>query len=152
MNSNEDFTMIEEDRRSLASVDSRRSRASKTSKASFMEAPPSPGVPRLPEPSFDLSLSLEQIIADAKFDETIVDREKKEQVDKRASNVMRLAAENEKLNAELKAMSDRLRAAEARTQALLNSRAERLKQDAYGPGGQAANGQKTATAASTPAE
>ena len=47
---------------------------------------------------------------------------KREQVEKRQSNVLKLAQENEKLNAELAAMSERLRAAEARTQALLAAR------------------------------
>lgn len=43
-------------------------------------------------------------------------------MEKRQSNVLKLAQENEKLNAELAAMSERLRAAEARTQALLAAR------------------------------
>lgn len=39
---------------------------------------------------------------------------------KRASNVLKLAEENEKLKAELKAMTDRLEAAERRRAELLN--------------------------------
>jgi len=42
-----------------------------------------------------------------------------EKVQKRASNVLKLSEENEKLKAELKAMSDRLAAAERRREELL---------------------------------
>ena len=53
---------------------------------------------------------------------------KKEQMEKRQSNVMKLAEENEKLNAELKAMSERIAAAERRTQAILAARERKAKQ------------------------
>ena len=46
-------------------------------------------------------------------------------VEKRASNLMKLAEESEKLNAELKAMSERLRLAEERA----NAAAARRKRD-----------------------
>ena len=49
-------------------------------------------------------------------------------MEKRQSNVLRLAEENEKLNAELKAMSERLAAAERRTQAILAARERKAKQ------------------------
>lgn len=44
---------------------------------------------------------------------------------KRASNVMKLTQEHEKLKAELKAMSDRLEAAEKRRQELEKEKARR---------------------------
>lgn len=50
---------------------------------------------------------------------------KKEMVEKRASNVLRLAQESEKLNAELKALADRLRAAEERAKQAEERRRER---------------------------
>ena len=46
-------------------------------------------------------------------------------IEKRASYVRRLAEENERLNKELKEMSDRLAAAEARTRAMLESRGKK---------------------------
>lgn len=49
-------------------------------------------------------------------------------MEKRQSNVMKLAQENEKLNAELKAMSERLAEAERRTQAILAARERKAKQ------------------------
>ena len=58
----------------------------------------------------------------------ILHREKA-RVQKRQSNVLRLAEENEKLNAELAAMSERLRAAEARTQALLAEKQRRQQKE-----------------------
>lgn len=44
---------------------------------STMDPPPSPGVPRLPETSFDasLSLSLDQIIGDSAFGDVDIDPE-----------------------------------------------------------------------------
>ncbi|KAG9226361.1 hypothetical protein CCMSSC00406_0003240 [Pleurotus cornucopiae] len=48
-----------------------------------------------------------------------------EKVQKRASNVMKLTQEHEKLKAELKAMSDRLEAAEKRRQELEKEKARR---------------------------
>lgn len=56
----------------------------------------------------------------------------KARVQKRQSNVLKLAQENEKLNAELAAMSERLRAAEARTKALLAEKGRRQQQDGNG--------------------
>lgn len=53
---------------------------------------------------------------------------KKELMEKRQSNVLRLAEENEKLNAELKAMTERLAAAEQRTQAILAARERQQRQ------------------------
>lgn len=42
----------------------------------------------------------------------------KDKVQKRASNIMKLAEENEKLNAQLRAMTERLEAAERKRQAI----------------------------------
>lgn len=52
-------------------------RRSRLSKMSTMDPPPSPGVPRLPETSFDasLSLSLDQIIGDSAFGDVDIDPE-----------------------------------------------------------------------------
>lgn len=49
-------------------------------------------------------------------------------MEKRQSNVLKLAQENEKLNAELKAMSERLAEAERRQQAILAARERKAKQ------------------------
>ena len=49
-------------------------------------------------------------------------------MEKRQSNVLRLAEENEKLNAELKAMTERLAAAEQRTKAILAARERQQRQ------------------------
>jgi len=60
--------------------------------------------------------------ADLSFDfSSVIDGPSPEQekIQKRASNVMKLAQENEKLKAELKAMTDRLEAAERRREKLL---------------------------------
>ncbi|KAF9264835.1 hypothetical protein L218DRAFT_998319 [Marasmius fiardii PR-910] len=68
--------------------------------------------PSLPEiqPSSDFGLDLSDILGSKNTN--------LEKVEKRASNVQRLAQENEKLKAELKAMSDRLEAAERRREEL----------------------------------
>ena len=49
-------------------------------------------------------------------------------MEKRQSNVLKLAEENEKLNAELKAMTERLAAAERRTQQILEARQRQAQQ------------------------
>jgi len=76
----------------------------------------SPSLPEIPAPDLDLSLDfdLDSIIGSA--DKTANPEVAK--VQKRASNVLKLAQENEKLKAELKAMSDRLEAAERRREEL----------------------------------
>ncbi|KAF4614735.1 hypothetical protein D9613_003003 [Agrocybe pediades] len=71
-----------------------------------------PAIADLPEiPTTDLSLEFSSFIDPASVAEV-------EKVQKRASNVMKLAQENEKLKAELKAMTDRLEAAERRREQL----------------------------------
>lgn len=55
----------------------------------------------------------------------ITQHSRTEKVQKRASNVMKLTQEHEKLKAELKAMSDRLEAAEKRRQELEKEKARR---------------------------
>lgn len=70
----------------------------------------SPVLPPLemPVPNLDLDLDLT----------TILGSETVEKVQKRASNVLKLSQENEKLKAELRAMTDRLEAAERRREEL----------------------------------
>ncbi|KAJ7156028.1 hypothetical protein C8R43DRAFT_998918 [Mycena crocata] len=69
--------------------------------------------PVLPEiPGADLDLDLNSILSAANPDP------ESDKVKKRASNVLKLSQENEKLKAELKAMSDRLEAAERRREQL----------------------------------
>ncbi|ETW86018.1 hypothetical protein HETIRDRAFT_448940 [Heterobasidion irregulare TC 32-1] len=65
-----------------------------------------PPLPEIPAPDLDLSLSLESIIGQS-FPTS-------DKVSKRASNVLKLSEENEKLKQELRAMSERLEAAERR--------------------------------------
>lgn len=85
--------------------------------------------PSLPETKLDLSLSLDQIFDSTSFakPDPVVEK-KREHLEKRQSNVLRLAEENEKLNAELKAMSERLAAAERRTAAILEARERKAKE------------------------
>jgi len=65
----------------------------------------------LPEiPTADLSFDFSSVIGSPSPEQ--------EKIQKRASNVMKLAQENEKLKAELKAMTDRLEAAERRREKL----------------------------------
>ncbi|KAJ7709960.1 hypothetical protein B0H17DRAFT_915578, partial [Mycena rosella] len=67
--------------------------------------------PLLPEiPGADLALDLDSILN--------ASNPESDKVKKRASNVLKLSQENEKLKAELKAMSDRLEAAEKRREQL----------------------------------
>ncbi|KAJ7343539.1 hypothetical protein DFH08DRAFT_872984 [Mycena albidolilacea] len=67
----------------------------------------------LPEiPGGDLELDLDSILNASKPDP------ESERVKKRASNVLKLSQENEKLKAELKAMQERLEKAEARREQL----------------------------------
>lgn len=73
----------------------------------------SPLLPEIPNLDFDLS----SIISGSSDPD--VDQEK---VKKRASNVQKLAEENEKLKAELKAMTDRLEAAERKRAQLAQKR------------------------------
>lgn len=77
-----------------------------------------PPLPEIPAPDLDLSLSLESIIGQS-FPTS-------DKVSKRASNVLKLSEENEKLKQELRAMSERLEAAERR-RAELDRRAREKK-------------------------
>jgi len=71
-------------------------------------------LPVLPEPSpVDTSFSVESILKAASAGEGATSATAN--VDKRASRVMRLAEENEKLDAELRALSERIAKAEKRT-------------------------------------
>ncbi|KAG6903227.1 hypothetical protein C0995_002770 [Termitomyces sp. Mi166 len=64
-------------------------------------------LPEIPGANLDLELDMSSILgADSNADA--------EKIQKRASNVMKLSQENEKLKAELKAMTDRLERAERR--------------------------------------
>ncbi|TDL24802.1 hypothetical protein BD410DRAFT_801561 [Rickenella mellea] len=83
------------------------------------DGPGSPGLPKLPAPSLDVSIPLDQIIGDPPTGLDDVDSKKLEEVEKRASHVQKLAEENAKLEAELKEMSERLEAAERKREGLL---------------------------------
>ncbi|KAG1756576.1 uncharacterized protein EDB91DRAFT_1041078, partial [Suillus paluster] len=74
---------------------------------------PSPTLPEIPAAELDLTLSFDTILGFSKFSEPHA-----EKVQKRASNVMKLTQENEKLKEELKAMTARLEAAERKRQEL----------------------------------
>jgi len=78
----------------------------------------SPSLPEIPASELDLTLSLDSILGgDTSDPETA-------KVHKRASNVLKLAQENEKLKEELKMMSDRLEAAERKREELLRKSKE----------------------------
>ncbi|OAX38650.1 hypothetical protein K503DRAFT_146662 [Rhizopogon vinicolor AM-OR11-026] len=74
---------------------------------------PSPTLPEIPAAELDLTIPLDEIMGLPKLSEPHV-----EKVQKRASNVMKLTQENEKLKEELKAMTARLEAAERKRQEL----------------------------------
>ncbi|KAF8212291.1 hypothetical protein K438DRAFT_1806299 [Mycena galopus ATCC 62051] len=75
--------------------------------------PISPAALDLPEiPAGDLELDLDSILNPSQ------PNPESERVKKRASNVLKLSQENEKLKAELKAMQERLEKAEARREQL----------------------------------
>ncbi|TBU50821.1 hypothetical protein BD309DRAFT_944751 [Dichomitus squalens] len=65
----------------------------------------------LPEANLDLTMTFNSIL---KGPDPPEDAHETERVQKRASNVMKLAEQNEKLKAELRAMTERLEAAERR--------------------------------------
>ncbi|KZT26253.1 hypothetical protein NEOLEDRAFT_1063236 [Neolentinus lepideus HHB14362 ss-1] len=73
--------------------------------------------PNLPElPKHELEFSFDSLLNNNSGD--FVSGPEVERVQKRASNVLKLAQENEKLNAELKAMTERLEAAERKRKEL----------------------------------
>ncbi|KAG1827101.1 uncharacterized protein BJ212DRAFT_1474285 [Suillus subaureus] len=74
---------------------------------------PVPALPEIPAAELDLTFSFDTIMGFSKFSEPQV-----EKVQKRASNVMKLTQENEKLKEELRAMTARLEAAERKRQEL----------------------------------
>lgn len=75
--------------------------------------------PLLPEiPAADLDLDLSSILGSSNAE---VDK-----VQKRASNVLKLSQENEKLKQQLKAMTDRLEAAERKREELARKEQQRM--------------------------
>ncbi|KAF9246280.1 hypothetical protein BU15DRAFT_40217, partial [Melanogaster broomeanus] len=73
---------------------------------------PSPSLPEIPAPNLDLTLSFDSILESF----TTSEPPHAERVQKRASNVLKLTQENEKLKEELRAMTARLEAAERKRQ------------------------------------
>ncbi|KII88602.1 hypothetical protein PLICRDRAFT_176172 [Plicaturopsis crispa FD-325 SS-3] len=84
----------------------------------------SPSLPEIPAPELDLSLSLDSILNSTSGNPN----PEAEKVQKRASNVLKLAQENEKLKAELQAMTDRLEAAERRRKELASKHSGESKE------------------------
>ncbi|TFK54940.1 hypothetical protein OE88DRAFT_980018 [Heliocybe sulcata] len=78
------------------------------------EAMQSPNLPELPK--HELEFSFDSILRDGNSE--FAAGPEVERVQKRASNVLKLSQENEKLNAELKAMTERIEAAERRRKEL----------------------------------
>ncbi|KAG1877925.1 hypothetical protein DFJ58DRAFT_753251 [Suillus subalutaceus] len=74
---------------------------------------PAPALPEIPAAELDLTFSFDTIMGFSKISEP-----QAEKVQKRASNVMKLTQENEKLKEELRAMTTRLEAAERKRQEL----------------------------------
>ncbi|KAG2041679.1 hypothetical protein BDR03DRAFT_1006871 [Suillus americanus] len=74
---------------------------------------PTPALPEIPAAELDLTFSFDTIMGFSKFSEP-----QAEKVQKRASNVMKLTQENEKLKEELRAMTARLEAAERKRREL----------------------------------
>jgi len=84
---------------------------------------PSPSLPEIPAADLDLTLSFDSILGTNKSAEPHVER-----VQKRASSVLKLTQENEKLKEELKAMTARLEAAERRRQEIANRQLHQTQQ------------------------
>ncbi|KAI0831347.1 hypothetical protein BC628DRAFT_1415864 [Trametes gibbosa] len=107
----------------------------------------------LPEADLDLTIDFNSILAVAEpsVAEAAAGQQpgpELDKVQKRASNVMRLTEQNEKLKAELRAMTERLEAAERRQQELARAQAQRGGQGQYG-GGSGGAGQREAGSGST---
>ncbi|KAJ7046727.1 hypothetical protein C8F04DRAFT_1061524 [Mycena alexandri] len=81
----------------------------------------SPLLPQIPGAALDLDLDLDSILSAANPDP------ESDKVKKRASNVLKLSQENEKLKAELKAMTDRLEAAEKRREMLARKQQQTME-------------------------
>ncbi|KAH9900973.1 hypothetical protein C8Q73DRAFT_786386 [Cubamyces lactineus] len=77
----------------------------------------------LPESNLDLTMDFNSILAAGAPAET-KSTEELDKVQKRASNVMKLAEQNERLKAELRAMTERLEAAERRQRELAQAQAQ----------------------------
>ncbi|KAI6045670.1 hypothetical protein EDC04DRAFT_2634252 [Pisolithus marmoratus] len=75
--------------------------------------PPSPSLPEIPTANLDLTFSFDSILDHSNGPDSRV-----ENVHKRASNVLKLTQENEKLKEELRAMTARLEAAERKRREL----------------------------------
>ncbi|OSX65281.1 hypothetical protein POSPLADRAFT_1178960 [Postia placenta MAD-698-R-SB12] len=78
----------------------------------------------LPQSDLDLTMTFESILSEPQSRD---DEPEIQKVQKRASNVLKLTQENEKLQAELRAMTERLEAAE-RKQRELSQRAARSQE------------------------
>ncbi|KAH7889445.1 hypothetical protein F5I97DRAFT_1964714 [Phlebopus sp. FC_14] len=92
---------------------------------------PSPSLPEIPAADLDLTLSLDSIMGRSPNGEVHAER-----VQKRASNVLKLTQENEKLKEELRAMTARLEVAERRRQEIANKQKQSPHQpmaNAYQP-------------------
>ncbi|KAF8559812.1 hypothetical protein OG21DRAFT_1480537 [Imleria badia] len=82
---------------------------------------PSPSLPEIPAVDLDLTCSFNSILGTNP--EPPVER-----MQKRASNVLKLTQENEKLKEELRAMTARLEAAERRRQEIANRQLQQTQQ------------------------
>ncbi|KAI0797983.1 hypothetical protein C8Q75DRAFT_28565 [Abortiporus biennis] len=77
----------------------------------------------LPKSELDLTMTFESILSEVKGASGGGEHQETEKVQKRQSNVLKLAEQNEKLKAELRAMTERIEAAERKQREL----AERAK-------------------------
>ncbi|KAI9571306.1 hypothetical protein HD554DRAFT_2169147 [Boletus coccyginus] len=84
---------------------------------------PSPSLPDIPAADLDLTFSFNSIMGTNASAEPHVER-----VQKRASNVLKLTQENEKLKEELRAMTARLEAAERRRQEIAHRQEQQTQQ------------------------
>ncbi|KIP09609.1 hypothetical protein PHLGIDRAFT_126195 [Phlebiopsis gigantea 11061_1 CR5-6] len=109
------------------SIDSSRSKQfdDTASIAESVIAPlPEPRLPDLdlPQSELDLTMTFESIMSAVVSSSTVAAEPEVQRVNKRASNVLKLAQENEKLQEELRAMNARLEAAERKQQELRQQR------------------------------
>ncbi|KAG8217748.1 hypothetical protein J3R82DRAFT_5908 [Butyriboletus roseoflavus] len=84
---------------------------------------PSPSLPDIPAADLDLTRSFDFILGTSPSAQPHVER-----VQKRASNVLKLTQENEKLKEELRAMTARLEAAERRRQEIAHRQQQETQQ------------------------
>ncbi|KAI0647093.1 hypothetical protein C8Q79DRAFT_1009235 [Trametes meyenii] len=96
----------------------------------------------LPESNLDLTIDFNTILAESRSAPAPAEEKvEMDKVQKRASNVMKLAEQNERLKAELRAMTERLEAAERRQRELAQAQAQAQAAQGKGTAGSQLGGE-----------